>query len=363
MGSSNQTGILTAIVLNLGMKSLLKPILIWCLLVMTFYAKAQGSSDAADLVRQGTQLNNQGNYAGAIEKYNAALKIDSNNAQANYQMGFSLQAAGRGNEALPYAEKAIKGNGSATLTASAYTLLGSIYDQTRQIQKAIDTYKEGIKLNPGFQQLHFNLGLAYSRNKQYAEAESEAIESIKLDPKHASSQRMYALVTFHQNKRLNALLSLCSFILLEPNTPRSAEAYNNIQSILKGGALSGANGRQTIILSPKDKQEIAVQNMVISTTVSVARQKKLAGMDLLEFELKHIFSIAGNMANDDKEKDFFDKFFAAYFLNLAQSDNIAAFTRMVSLSANKEENTKWLNEHDKELSDLDKWIAATERTF
>lgn len=352
-----------AIVLNLGMRSMLKPILIWCLLVMNFHAKAQGTSDVADLVRQGIQLNNQGNYAGAIEKYNVALKIDSNNAQANYQMGFSLQAAGRGNEAIPYAEKAIKGNGSATLTASAYTLLGSIYDQTHQTQKAIDTYKEGIKLNPGFQQLHFNLGLAYSRNKQYAEAESEAIESIKLDPKHASSQRMYALVTFHQNKRLNALLGLCSFILLEPNTPRSAEAYNNIQSILKGGALSGANGRQTIILSPKDKQEIAVKNLVISTTVSAAQKNKLAGTDLLEFELKHIFSIAGSMTNDDKEKDFFDKFFAAYFLNLALSDNMPAFVNRVSLSANKDENTKWLKEHIKEASDLDKWIAATERKF
>lgn len=337
--------------------------MIWCLLVMTFYAKAQGSSDAADLVKQGTQLNNQGNYAGAIEKYKEALKIDSNNVQADYQMSFTLFTTGKSNEAIPYAEKAIKGNGSATLTASTYTLLGSIYDQNHQTQKAIDTYKEGIKLNPGFQQLHFNLGLAYFRNKQYAEAENEAIESIKLDPKHASSQRMYALVTFHQNKRLNALLGFCSFILLEPNTPRSAEAYNNIQSILKGGTLGGANDQQTIILSPKDKQETAVKNLIISTTVSVARQKKLAGMDLLEFELKHIFSIAGNMANDDKEKDFFDKFFAAYFLNLAQSDNIAAFTRMVSLSANKEENTKWLNEHDKELNDLDKWIAATERTF
>ncbi|MFB9841417.1 tetratricopeptide repeat protein [Mucilaginibacter ginsenosidivorans] len=345
------------------MKSFFNLILICCVLATAVQASAQDTGNAADLIKQGTQLNKQGNYAVAIEKYKEALKTDSNNAQANYQMGFSLQAAGRGNEAIPYAEKAIKGNGSATLTAASYALLGSIYDEDHQTQKAIDTYKEGIKLNPAFQQLHFNLGLAYSRNKQYAEAEIEAIESIKLDPKHASSQRMYALVTFHQNKRLNALLGLCSFILLEPNTPRSAEAYTNIQSILKGGALSGANGRQTIILSPKDKQDIAVKNMVISTTVSVARQKKLAGMDMLEFELKHIFSIAGNMANDDKEKDFFDKFFAAYFLNLAQSDNIAAFTRMVSLSANKEENTKWMMEHDKERSDFDKWIAATERKF
>jgi len=345
------------------MKFFSKWILIICLLIISAHVFAQDGNNAADLVKQGIQLNDQGKYSEAIEKYKEALKIDSGSAQANYQMGFLLLAAGKGNQAIPYAEKAIKGNGSVTLIAASYVLLGSIYDEDHQTQKAIDTYKEGIKINPSFQGLHFNLGITYSRNKQYAEAEAEAIEAIKLDPKHASSQRMYALVTFHQNKRLNALLGLCSFIILEPNTPRSAEAYTNIQSILKGGVLKDASGRQTIILSPKDNQEIAALNMVISVTVSQAQKKKLTGMDLLEFELKNIFTICGEIAKDDKEKSFFDQFFAAYFYKLAKSDNIPAFTRMVSLSANKEENTKWMTEHDVQVKAFDQWIVDTKHDF
>ena len=250
------------------MKFFFRPILLLCLLIISLKAAAQDSVSVADFIKQGIQLNSQGKYTEAIEKYNEALKLAPTNAQANYQIGYTMLAAGKGNEAIPYAEKAIKGDGSATLIASAYTLLGSIYDQDHQTQKAIDTYREGIKLNPNFQQLHYNLGLAYSRNNQYAEAETEAMESIKLDPKHASSQRMYALVTFHQNKRLNALLGFCSFLILEPNTPRSAETYTNIQSILKGGALKDLNGRTIIILSPKENQEIAAANMVISVTVA-----------------------------------------------------------------------------------------------
>lgn len=108
--------------------------MIGCLLVIAFYAKAQGTSDAVELVKQGIQLNSQGKYPEAMEKYNEALKIDSNSVQANYQMGFTLLAAGKGSEAVPYVEKAIKGNGSATLTAASYALLGSIYDEDHQTQ-------------------------------------------------------------------------------------------------------------------------------------------------------------------------------------------------------------------------------------
>jgi tetratricopeptide (TPR) repeat protein len=119
--------------LNLGMKSFLKLVLAGWLLIISMRAIAQeDTTSAAGLIKQGIQLNGQEKYPEAIEKYTGALKIDSSNAQANYQMGFTLFAAGRGNEAIPYAEKAIKSDGSAILIASAYTLLGSIYDQDHQ---------------------------------------------------------------------------------------------------------------------------------------------------------------------------------------------------------------------------------------
>ncbi|HTE01784.1 MAG TPA: tetratricopeptide repeat protein [Mucilaginibacter sp.] len=329
---------------------------------ITCCAKAQ-DTNAGDMVKQGVELQNQGKYAEAIEKYKEALKADPENTQANYQMGFSLFASGKGMDGVPFVEKAIKNGATPSFTASAYDLLGSIYDQANQSDKSIDAYKSGIKVNPNYQRLHFNLGIAYSRYKKYAEAEQEAIEAIKLDPKHASSQRLYALVTFHQNKRLNALLAFCSFIALEPNTPRSTEAYTNIQSILKGGTLKDAVGRNTIIISPKDKQDDAVNNMVISVTASVAQKTKLTGVDLLGYELQHIFSIAGQSSKDKTDKTFFEQFFVVYFYKLAQSDNMQAFAHMVDAAANKEANEKWATENAQQVTALSEWLQKAERGF
>jgi tetratricopeptide (TPR) repeat protein len=345
------------------MKFFSKSILIIALFTAPFCAAAQDSNAMPDLIKAGVQLNDQGNYAGAIDKYNQALKLDPENVQANYEMAFSLLGSGKGNDGIPYVEKTIKGSTNLSLTAASYDLLGSIYDQDHKSAQAIGAYKKGIEVNPKYQRLHYNLGIAYFRNKQYAEAEASAIEAIKLDPKHASSQRMYALVAFHQNKRVPALMAFCNFLMLEPQTERSAEAFGNIQHILQGGVLKDDRGRTTIQLSPKDDKDNSTMNLAISMVTIAAQQKKLTGMALLEYQLKTIFGTAGELSAKKTDKDFFSKFYAGYFYQLSQSTNMPAFTRLISLSANKAANTKWMSDNENLVKELDNWIAATPRNF
>jgi tetratricopeptide (TPR) repeat protein len=345
------------------MKFFTKSIVSLVLAIFSITAIAQDKNTVADLIKQGVQLNDQGNYTGAIDKYNQALRIDPENVQASYKMAFSLFSSGKGNDGIPYIEKTIKGSSSLSLTAASYDLLGSIYDQGHQTDKAIEAYKNGIRVNPKYQRLYYNLGITYFRNKQYPEAEANAIEAIKLDPKHASSQRMYALVAFHQNKRVPALMAFCNFLILEPQTARSAEAFGNIQHILQGGVLKDSKGNSTILISTKDNQENSTLNMSISMVLLSAQQKKLAGMDLLEYELKKIFDIAGEQSAKKTDKDFFWKFYADYFYQLSQSNNMPAFTRLVSLSINKDINSKWMSDNDKLVKELDNWIATTPRSF
>lgn len=345
------------------MNSFCKVIVSFAITISSFYAIAQDKGSVPDLIKQGMQLNDQGNYAGAIDKYSEALKLDPDNTKANYEMGFSLFASGKGNDAIPYVEKTIKGSSSTSLTAASYDLLGSIYDQGKQSVKAIEAYKKGIEVNPKYQRLRYNLGIAYFRNKQYAEAEASAIEAIKLDPKHASSQRMYALVTFHQNKRMNALMAFCNFLLLEPQGPRSAEAFGNIQHILQGGVIKDDKGNHTIMLPPKDDKENGSLNLAISMVVLSGQTKKLTGMDLLEYEFKSIFTIAGEQSAAKTDKDFFWKFYVDYFYKLSQSNNMPAFTRLISSSVNKDTNGKWMSDNEKLVKDLDNWIVTTPRSF
>ena len=347
--------------LFLGMKFFKNLLLITLSVSCLTKVSAQSTDDARALIKQGVQLTDAGKYPDAIAKYNEALKIDPASLYADYEMAFTLFLSNKGDDGIPYLEKVIAQNGS--LNAGAYDLLGSIYDKDNQKEKSLDAYNAGIKANPDYQRLYYNRGLVYFRYKQYAEAEKDAIEAIKLDPKHASSQRMYALVCFHQNKRVPALLGFCSFILLESNTPRSAESFNNIQHIIQGGVLKADDGKTTILFSPDDSKDMGTLNAGISLIVVSGQLKKLSGMELLQYELKSIFELAGQLSEKKTDKDFFWKYYADYFYKLAQSPNMPAFTRLISAAANKDDYTKWTTEHSQQLTDLDNWVKGTERGF
>ncbi|WPU94151.1 tetratricopeptide repeat protein [Mucilaginibacter sabulilitoris] len=328
-----------------------KAVLIIPVLLLGLTVHAQ-DTDVNALIKQGVQLNNEHNYAGAIEKYKQVLASDPENMQANYQLAYSLFSSGKGTEGIPYLNKVVKTNNN--FTGPAYELMGSIYDGAHQPQQAIDAYKAGIQLKPDYQPLYFNIGLAYFRAARYADAEQAAINAIKLDPKHANSQRLYGLVTFHQNKRAAALLGLCSFLLLEPDGPRAAEAYTNMQSILKGGTLK----------TEKTDAAIIVLNKALSAAAAITASRKYASpADLLAAQLKAVFLAVGQLAEKQTGNDFFRNYYASFFFKLAQTEHMPAFARLMDMSANKAADSQWLQQNEDNRKALEEWVSAQERKF
>jgi tetratricopeptide (TPR) repeat protein len=266
---------------------------------------------------------------------------DTDDPATNYKAALALNTEGKGLEAVPYLEKVLKTQ--SNYTDAAYILLGSIYDKSNQPEKAITVYQEGLKIYPKDQNLYFNLGIASFRAKKYADAELAAVEAIKLDRKHANSQRLYGLVTFHQNKRLNALMAFCSFLLLEPNGPRTEEAITNMQSILKGGVLRAEGANKTL------NAETKLFNAIINQSIASSKTKNLNGAALLTYQLKTIFTQAGQATVKKPTKTFFDQFYIAFFHQMAQSGHVPAFAKLIN---DETENTA-----------LTDWVKTTERNF
>lgn len=331
-------------------------ILLACFLAfLSLTAQAQ---DAKTLVSQGVALHDQGKYAEAIDKYNEAIKLDPGFALAYYESGYTLFSTGKGKDAIPYLEKCLTLNPKA---GGAYDILGSIYDDDKQPEKAIEYFKKGIEADPVYQRLPYNLAVTYMRLKKYEEAERYAIDAIKLDPKHPSSQRVYAIATYNLRKRGISLLAWCSFLMLEPQTQRSAEAYSYINTILNFGISRSSEKQVNITVSPKDLDG-GNFTMPIAILAATTDKKGLTAIDSLTLQLKSLFQVSSTFQGK-KQDDFYTHFYSQYFSKLAATDNMPAFARLVSLSVYKDENTAWFKEHDKELSAMSKWIADTERKF
>lgn len=339
------------------MKTLYKTLLLLAFVFGSLVGYAQDHDKAKALIKEGITLHDEGKYDDAIKKYKEALALDPDNSSAQYELSFTFVTINRQKEAIPFLEKLAARHDSG----EAYDLLASIYDDEKDYEKAVAYYKQGIIAFPDFQNLHFNLAISYLRQGKYADAEASAINAIKLNPKHASSQRAFALAANKQNKLGASLLAWCNFLLIEPQTQRSAEAMAYIKAIINNGIKRTGDKTVNITYNPDDKNP---GNLMLPLSVMAATtdKKGLSALDSLTLQLTSLFSVAHTITND-KDQPFVASYYSDFFASLAKSGNMAAFTRYISLSVYKDENVAWFKEHDKELTAFDTWMQATKREF
>ncbi len=330
---------------------------LFLLITFAFAGTIAVAQTAKTLTNDGIVLFDKGDYNGAMEKYKQALKIDTGDLQADFELAYTLETTGKGLEGIPYLEKILRSNDSKYET---YELLGTIYDDNGKPEKAIEAYKAGIKNKPDFERLHFNLGITYERLNKHSDAEAEAIEALKLDPTHASAHRLYAMATQAQGKRANALLAWCNFLLLEPQTARSPDAVVSLKRIVNYGISQKSGKNVNVNISSSDMNSLNL-GMTLAIINATSSKQNLSPVDSLSLQLNSLFPIISEQALD--KDPFFSKYYAKYFNTMTDSGNIPALARYITLSAYKDEDLAWFKDHDKELKDLQKWLNDTRHDF
>jgi tetratricopeptide (TPR) repeat protein len=320
-------------------------------LLFAFNLKGQ---DVRSLITEGLELNKTSNYAGAIEKFKAALAAEPANTTAKYQMAFALNSSGKIIEAIPFLQDVVLTSNSPAITLSSYSLLGSIYDRSGQPKKAIENYQKALQLDSANYGLLYGLGLAYFRDKQYKQAEQSAVKAMTIDPTKPESMRLYALVAFHQDKRAPALLGLCSFLYLDPNGSRSAEANENIDHILQGGVLKDASKAGRSSLSDMDAAPL---NQIVSKAVSAVKKRSISSdSNLFNEELKAIFMAIGETAKSNQANNFFRTQLVGFYKQLAKSAHMQTFARYIQQQDNKS-SAQWILAHPQQVIALKQWIS------
>ena len=320
----------------------------------TVTADAQQANDPETLVREGISLNDSGKYDAAIAKYHQALQIDPNYQNGYYEMSYTLFSAGREKEAIPFLNKLVELN---PRSAQGFDMLGSIYDDDKQSDKAISYFLQAINADSTYQRAHFNLGITYYRTGLYAQSEKCAIDAIKLDPKHASSQWLYGLAAYRLKKRGCSLLALCSFLMLEPQSRRSPSALAYVKNIVNFGITQKDEKNVNITVSPDNTASLLMPMAVINAT---SGKKGLTPVDSLQLQLTELFKVSKEII-DTTESHFVASYFANYFEALGNSASMEAFTRYITLSAYKDDNTKWFDANKEKLTAFTDWLKNSKR--
>jgi tetratricopeptide (TPR) repeat protein len=126
---------------------------------------SQLQKTALEYYRKGNARYDLGDYQGAIDDYNQALKLDPNNAKAYYNRGIARSDLGDNQGAIDDYTQAIKldpNNAYAynTNNAYAYNNRGFARYNLGDKQGAIDDYTQAIKLDPNNAYAYNNRGFA-----------------------------------------------------------------------------------------------------------------------------------------------------------------------------------------------------------
>jgi tetratricopeptide (TPR) repeat protein len=230
---------------------------------LTFHCIAQDNpSKVESFISEGIKLHDLKKYDEAIASYEEALKLEPNNSTANYEIAFSLMSKGASKEAIPYLEKVTRTK--SNVTVSAFDLLGSIYDDMDKKEKAIEYFKKGIEADPTYQRIYYNIAITSMRMGKEKEALPYLVEALKRDPGHASSHNLYAsLMARNSATKVDAILAICNFLILEPTSQRSVAAFKDLK-ILLGSGVSNSGKLSNIDIGSGSDADRNAANLSVS---------------------------------------------------------------------------------------------------
>ena len=125
-------------------------------------AKKNNDEVVKDLVDQGVQFHEQGQFDEAIAKYKQAEKKAPKNSLVKYEMAFTYHAKRDLDKALSYAKAAAKLD-TKNIDENLYSLLGTIYDDKGMSDSAIAVYRQGFEKVPNSFNIPYNATIAFMR--------------------------------------------------------------------------------------------------------------------------------------------------------------------------------------------------------
>jgi tetratricopeptide (TPR) repeat protein len=129
-----------------------------------------------------------------------------------------------------------------------YVTYGNSMDQLGRPEAALKVYDKGISVLPYLAMLHFNKGITLSGMGPDSSASAMRCfeRSARLDPFHPGTQNAMARSLVRQNRNIPATLTMCRFLILEPEGQRAAENLAMLQDQVNGNVKRNADGSTEI---------------------------------------------------------------------------------------------------------------------
>lgn len=320
-------------------------IVITCTMLAFFslFSYAQPSSDK--LIRKGVSLHDKGKYQDALTCYKEALKVNPTSMSATYEMALTYLELKDYENALRSSTRVINAN-FQPLLLDAYCVKSSALAELNKVEQSITLLNEALDRCGDEYLLHFNLGLSYFKIRNLQLSLHHLRKAIEIDTTHPSAFLLYSYALSDSERWVQSFLAFQFFLLLEPNTERSKDAFGEMYDILNQ-KLEASSPR----LVPEDGIDRAklyeqIKKLHPSTTDSISQYH------FFEQASKTIFFTLSQLQDDSRRGLLWD-FYVPIYTEILESGYFNTYCKYVSASyfpqslewwgANKEEVDKFIS--------------------
>jgi tetratricopeptide (TPR) repeat protein len=332
----------------------------FCILTIGLLSCIVSHSQGLDsLLSRGDDLRSNGYPNLAIKEYLKALELDQNSPKTLYNIAYVYLALGNLNYTVTYCNRIIGLNSEKQL--DAYILKGSALDYMGKQKKSIRLYQRALRLYPKNYLLHYNLGICYHNTNNLNNAEDQYLQSIELDKLQPGSYYMLGILLNEKGERVKSILSLYFFLLLEPNTERSVEAYKLLLRQWKHNVKTGPLGIPSIQVMHQSEGENQWMNALdMEMSAIYARNLNLnqnspADCELLRRNTIALFNSISCIQHPDGIEVWSSELIQL-FGDIALADQADVFGYWVSLTCDDASTNAWLEMNRRKISAFSKWI-------
>lgn len=184
------------------------------------------------LIEEGVALHDQGEYKQAIEKYQDALKLQPGCPQATYEIALSYLAMKDFNKASEFSTAVINTN-DKQLSPGAYAVKSEALVEMDRLDEAISLLHEGLGKYGDEYLLHFNMAVNYYKKDDMDKTLEHIKKAIDLDKSHSGAFLLYAYALNNSGLWVQSILSMQMFLLLEPDSQRSKNAFEEMLQTMR----------------------------------------------------------------------------------------------------------------------------------
>ena len=318
----------------------------------------QQNEKVVTLVKEGTELNDKGDYEAAIKKYDEALLLDKDDFDANYEKSLSCLYLKRYDDCISISKYLVQMHADNPAITGVYCNYGSALDDKGQPEAGIKIYNDGIKRFPGSYLLYFNKGLTLGRMNQWDSAVACFFNAMRNKPTHAGSLYYTAYQLADANK-IAALISGLSFLAAEPEGKRAALILKQVNAMINSLVQKDKNGK-SVIATPmndnKNKQNNFNKVQIALAITGTSNNDSIKTKTDVEKLTLYVQALAGALSTEQSTgKGIYWVVYAPFWVEMNQKKLIPVYAHIASITSGNEENIKWINANQDKLKSFYDW--------